>query len=92
MKKIVLLAFLLSACAGSAVTPESVVAAITKECGIVVTLADIAALITKDPNLAGVAGYAKLVCDALHQQTAPTATAAGGVVVVDGIPLHYVVK
>lgn len=78
------------------ITPESVVAEIQKDCGIVTTVADIAALITANPAVASVAVLAQKVCDAFKAQKAQLQTnqrgAASGVVVVDNVDIHFVVK
>ncbi len=78
------------------ITPESIVAEIQKDCGIVVPLADVAALVTANPAVAGVAGFAKMVCDAFHAQHAPASRRAdaprGGVLNINGVDVHYVVK
>ena len=91
------LALMLSGCTSTGtITPESVASAIEKGCGIVVTLADIAVLITKDPAVNSVDGFAKMVCDALHQQqaagAAPKAGTQSGVLNVNGVPVHYTTK
>ena len=85
---------LLLASCGTTVTAESIVAEIAKDCGIVVTVADIAALVTANPTVAGAAGFAKLVCDAFQK----TKMARGGdilqtgVLDINGVHVHYTVK
>ncbi len=76
------------------ITPESIAAEITKDCGIVVTIADIAALISANPTAAGIAAIAKTVCGAFHAQTVAgkAGLPKGGVLNVNGVDVHYVVK
>lgn len=78
------------------VTPDAVVAAITGNCGIVVTIADVAALLAKEPITTTVAAVSKMVCDAFNQKkaTLPTGPAApkSGVLNVNGVDLNYTVK
>jgi len=80
------------------ITPESVAAEIAKSCGIVVTIADIAAVLTADPAAISAAALAKKVCDAFNAQKAEGKFSAGpggavaGVVVVDGKPVHFTTK
>lgn len=95
MRKTIFAALLfLSACTSTGtVTPQSVVDEIKKDCGIIVTVADIAALITSQPALTTIAAFASEVCAAFKaQQAAPTGSGAGGVVVVNNIPIHYTVQ
>ncbi len=93
---ILLLSFTLFACDAitGKVTPEAIVAEITKDCGIVVTVADIAALITANPALGGVAAFAKAVCDAFHQQRATASGTApkSGTLNVNGTEVHYIIR
>ena len=93
MKTLLLVtALLLSACSSTGtVTADSVAAWVKANCGIVVTIADIAALISKDPNVASAAALGAQVCAAFNAQThSPTpAEAVSGVVVVNGVPIHY---
>ncbi len=90
----ILLALFLNSCTSiGTVTPESVVAEIQKDCGIVTTVADIAALITSQPALVTVAAFAEEVCGAFKSQAAtPTASGAGGSFVVNGVTIHYTLK
>ncbi len=75
------------------VTPESVAKAIADNCGIVVTLADIAALITGDATASVLASK---VCDAFKVQKLQgkfgASGAAAGVLVVDGKEIHFTTK
>jgi hypothetical protein len=87
-------ALFLSACTSTTpVTPASVIAEIQSICGIVTTVADIAALIASQPALTTAAAFANEVCAAFKaSQSAPTGSGAGGIVVVNGVPIHYTVK
>ena len=85
------LAVFLNSCTSSGtVTPQSVVDEIKKDCGIITTVADIAALITSQPTLITVAAFANEVCSAFKAQPAtPTASGAGGMFLVNNVPIHY---
>ncbi len=75
------------------VTPESIVAEIQKDCGIVVTISDIAALITANPAVVSAASLAQMVCDAFKaQKGAKAETPKSGTLNVNGVIVHYVVK
>ena len=94
MKKLLLVAaLLLSGCGTTPVTPASVIAEIQSICGIVTTVADIAALIASQPALTTAAAFASEVCAAFKaSQSAPTGSGAGGIIIVNNIPIHYTVK
>lgn len=96
---VMVLGFLL--CTGcsmlSSITPEQVAEKVRGICGIEAALADLAALISKDPAIKTIDGYAKLVCQAYvsHSQVQATrpgaeaAAASAGVLTVEGVPIHY---
>lgn len=78
---------------GTVITPQSVIAEVQSVCGIVTTVADIAALIASQPALVSVASFASEICGAFKAQPAtPTASGAGGVIVVNNVPIHYTLK
>ena len=87
---ILALLFVLSGCGGTAITADSVAAAIKSSCGIAVTVADIAALIAKSPQVTSVDALVNEVCNAFKAQ-APTVAAGtqSGVIFVDDVPIHY---
>ena len=91
---IVALVTMLNACTSTGtITPESVAAEIKKDCGIIVTVVDIAALISSDPAVTTVAGFANMVCNAFKAQaSAPTGSGAGGIIIVNKIPVHYTLQ
>jgi len=92
MKKLIIAAalFLASCTSTGQITPQSVVDEIKKDCGIVVTLADIAALITAQPQIIDIAGFATEVCNAFKSTPAtPGASGTSGVIYVNNIPIHY---
>lgn len=85
---------LLAGCdAAGKITPESVIAEIKKDCGIVVSVADIASLITHEPAVVTAAGFANLVCENFKSQQ-PKGAAPGapvsGVLSINGVEVHYV--
>lgn len=94
---VVVLGFLLCTGCSTSSPPsaDAVAAAIKNICGIIVTVADVAALITKDPNVKTVDGYANMVCSAFNQHAQAQAARPGaepartGVLNVDGVPIHY---
>lgn len=92
-KSILAAALLLGSCGSTAVTPASVIADIQQACGIITTVADIAALIASQPALTTAAAFASEVCAAFKaSQSAPTGSGSGGVIVVNNISVHYTVK
>ena len=90
------LGLLLASCtATDSITPESVKAEIQKDCGIITTVADIAALITANPAIGSASAFAKLVCGAFASQKSAgsgDARRGGGVLDVGGVPIHYTVN
>jgi hypothetical protein len=87
---------LLAGCdAAGKITPESVIAEIKKDCGIVTSVADIASLITHEPTIVTAAGFANLVCENFKSQQ-PKGAAPGaelsGVLSVNGVAVHYVMQ
>ena len=94
MKMLLLVtALLLSSCAGGTVTPQSVIDEVKAACGIITTVADIAALIASQPSLVTAAAFASEICNAFKaSQSAPTGSGAGGVIIVNNVPIHYTVK
>ncbi len=91
---LLILALLLAACSSSTpVTPESVIAWVKANCGFVVNVVDVAALISKDPTTMVAAAIGRQICDAIQAQS-PTAQpgSSGGVVVINGVPVHYTVQ
>jgi hypothetical protein len=94
MKMLLLVtALLLNSCASGTVTPQSVIDEVKAACGIITTVADIAALIASQPSLTTAAAFASEVCAAFKASlSAPTGSGAGGVIVVNNVPIHYTVK
>lgn len=87
-------ALFLSACGTTGtVTPQGVVDWVKANCGFIVDVAEISTLITKDPAGMALAAIGKQICDAIQAQS-PTAQpgTSGGVVVINGVPIHYTVK
>ncbi len=90
---ILMLSLVLFGCdATGKITPESIVAEIQKDCGIVVTISDIAALITANPAVVSTATIAQMVCDAFKAQKGATGMPKSGTLNVNGTVVHYVVK
>jgi hypothetical protein len=84
-------ALALGSCGTTPPTADQIAATIKQICGITVTVADIATLILAGNPLAGGAdAWAHLVCDQFKaQQAAGRSAAPGGVIVVNGVPIHY---
>ena len=94
MKAILLVtALFLSACTSTGtVTPQSVVDWLSTNCGVIVNAADVAGLISKDPTAITTADLGKQICDAIHSGPPTASPGASGVVVVNGVPIHYRTK
>ena len=94
-----LLAFTLAlaACAGGTITAESVAAWVKSNCGVLVQLIDIAALLSANPTVTTAAQIGGQVCEAVKSHRAEQLKSAGpgarvpneGVVTVGGVPIHY---
>jgi hypothetical protein len=98
---LLVLALALVACTvGGTITVQSVAEWIKSNCGAIVTLVDLAALISANPTVANAAALGGQVCEAIKAQRAELLKASprgapvptDGVVVVGGIPIHYEVK
>ncbi len=87
--------FMGATCDGVQISGPAVVALVQQTCGIVVPIADIAALVNANPALASVAEVANAICGAFKAQQAvahgPTASPSGHII-VNSVLVHYVVK
>lgn len=90
-------AFLLmgTACTGTTISGAAVVAAVQQACGIIVPIADIAALVNANPTFNTVDLVANAICNAFKAQQAKAATATqpiSGTLIINGVLIHYTVK
>jgi hypothetical protein len=78
---------------GTVISGPAVVAEIQKLCGILVPIADIAALVSADPDLNSVDLVANAICASFKAQSAKTApvvpTPVSGTLIVNGVLVHY---
>lgn len=76
-------------------TAQSVVDWVRANCGIIVQLVDIAAVLSGQPAAVTAAQIGGQICEAVKTQraeqlkTAPASPPTGGVVIVNGVPVHY---
>lgn len=87
-------AALLAACSGLVITPQTVVDFIKANCGVVVQIADIVALISANPFAISAAALGDKVCTAVNAEKAAMGAApkTAGTVIVDGVPVKWSVK
>ena len=86
--------FMGATCTGTTIDGQAVITEIQQLCGIVVPIADIAALVSANPNLTSVDLVANAICNAFKAQAAkagPT-PAVSGTLIINGVLVHYTVK
>lgn len=92
------LTLFLAACAGGAITAQSVVDWVKANCGIIVQLVDIAAVLSGQPGVVTAAQIGGQICEAVKTQradqlkAAPASPPVGGVVVINNVPVHWSVQ
>ena len=84
-----------TACTGTTISGAAVIAAVQQACGIIVPIADIAALVSANPALNSVDAVANAICAAFKAQQAKAATATqpvSGTLIINGVLIHYTMK
>jgi hypothetical protein len=80
---------------GVQISGPAVIAAVQGGCGIVIPIADIAALVAANPAMTSVDLVANAICNAFKAQLAAAgghAATPSGQLIVDGVLVHWAVK